>query len=352
MVVSILSFVFVFMVVVLIHEMGHFIFAKRAGIRVLELGVGFGPVIYSTVRGNTKYSLRLIPFLAFVRLAGIDDESEEDKNIPVSEKYESMSAFQKFSSIVAGPLANIVLAFFIFSVLSMVVGLPRLSSEVFEVAKGSPAQLAGLKKGDIISGINGETFPDVAFVIEKIHGSSGKEVSLQVRRGDKVISIKAVPQYNKKIKAGLLGFALNRSYKKYGVLDGIWAGAEKTSALVITTIYVFGLLLVGKVSLFNLIGPIGLAQFSGQAASNGFSSLMFFIAFISVNLGVVNLLPLPALDGGRIVFIIIEAIRRKPLDIHLENKIHGWGLSLLLVLMVFVSINDIARIFPKLFFRH
>lgn len=345
MLISLVSFLFVFMAVALAHEIGHFVWAKRAGIRVLELGVGFGPTIYSFTRDKTKYSLNIIPFLAFVRLAGIDDESGDDKDIPVSEKYESKSPFQKFSSIVAGPLSNIFLAFVVFSALSMTAGLPRLSGEVLDVADGSPAQLAGLQKGDVITGINGGVFPDVVFIIEKIHKSPGKQVLLNVKRGERAVVINAVPKYDKKLKSGLLGFSLKQTYMKSGFVGGLLSGAEKTWSLIVTTLYVLSQLIAGRVSLLDLAGPVGIAQFSGQAASHGFASLVFFLGFISVNLGVVNLLPLPALDGGRIVFIIIESIRKKPVDIHLENKIHSWGLSILLFLMVIISFNDILRIF-------
>lgn len=312
--------------------------------RVLELGLGFGPKLFSIKRGGTVYSLNLIPVLAFVRLAGIDEESEDEKDCPNNEKYFSKTAFEKFKAIVAGPLMNICLGFVIFSIFAFSAGLPEMSFSVGSVIDGSPAQRAGLKPKDVITSFQGEKVSDPLQMITTIHKSPDKKIVLEVVRNGKTVKISAVAAYDKKVKAALLGFSLEQVTKRYGPIRAVWAGAEKTAQITLSVITVLGGLFLGKISITDLAGPIGIAQFSGQVASKGFGQFMLFTAFISINLGVLNLLPIPALDGGRLVFIIIEAIRGKAIKIETENKIHQWGLIFLLVIMFIVSINDVLRI--------
>lgn len=347
MLLSIISFIFVFVIAALTHEIGHFIWAKKSGIRVLELGIGFGPTLFKFTKNNTKYSINLIPILAFVRLAGIDEENESEKDCPESEKYYSKGPWQKFKSIAAGPIMNLLLGFIIISLMIFFFGSSHISPEISAVAPSSPAQTAGIKAGDIIKELDGSKITDMAPVISKIHRSAGKELTLTVDRSGKRMSFKAIPKLNPKFKIGLLGFSLKSVYQKEGLFSSFWIGASKTSELTIQIIHALGRLLIGHIAIADLAGPIGIAQLSGEAASQGFPSLLFFLALININLGVLNLLPIPALDGGRLVFVVIEAIRRKPLKIETENKIHQVGLIILLTFMAIVSFNDILRIFVK-----
>lgn len=342
--ISAVSFVFVFIIVALAHEMGHFIWAKRSGIRVLEFGIGYGPTLFKKRVGETVYSINLIPILAFVRLAGIDEETEDEKDVPQDQKYFARSPWDKFRAIASGPAMNICLGFLIYSVLAATAGLPALSPRIEKVMDDSPALRAGLRRGDVIAGFNGKKADDMSAVIDTIHKSFGTTVVLNVLRDGRAIDIKATPMYDKKYKVGLLGFSLSTQYKKFAPAEAVWAGAEKTASIMIAVIVVFFQLITGKVSIADLAGPIGIAQFSGQAAMSGFATLMNLTAFISINLGVLNLLPIPALDGGRLVFVFLEWVRRKPINIDAENRVHQWGLVALLALMAIVSFNDIARL--------
>lgn len=344
--ISAASFILVFIIVALAHELGHFVWAKRAGIGVLEFGIGFGPNIFKKEYKGTVYSVNLIPILAFVRLAGLD-ENEDEKGFPKAEQYGSKSPLQKLSSIAAGPLMNLVLGAVIYSLLAMTFGLPYTSDVVLGVAEGSPAQISGLMAGDRIVLFNGKKVGDMNLMISEIHQSAGKEVSLSVLRNGKEFLIRAVPRYDEKMKAGLLGFSLQSSYKRYGALSGIFEGLKKTAQLSVMIIVIFGRLITGQIAVTGLAGPIGIAQFSGQAALQGLPAFLSLVAFISINLAVFNLLPIPALDGGRIAFILIEAVRRKPFPLEIENKIHQWGLVVLLGFFAFVSLNDILRIVFK-----
>lgn len=344
--ISAFSFVLVFIIVALAHELGHFIWAKRAGIKVLEFGIGFGPALFKKEFKDTVYSVNLIPILAFVRLAGID-ENEQEKGVPLKQQYASKSPAEKFKSIVAGPLMNLILGFIVYSILAMTSGLPYTSSTIGGISDNSPAKEAGLMPGDQIVRFNGKKVLDINLTVGEIHKSAGKTVSLSVIRGKEEITIGAVPRYDEKLKVGLLGFSLQSSYKKYGPIEGVIEGAKKTIHVSYMIVVIFAQLLSGKIALSGLAGPIGIAQFSGQAAMQGMASFFSLVAFISINLGVFNLLPIPALDGGRLVFIMAEALRKKAINIELENQIHQWGLVVLLGFFVFVSFNDIWRIFYK-----
>ncbi len=348
---SCLSFILLLFTVALAHEIGHFVWAKKAGIRVLELGIGFGPSVFKKKIDNTIYSINMIPVLAFVRLAGLDDVSPDEAACPENEKYMSMSPYQKFRAIAAGPIMNLLLGFFIFLVLSFTSGLPtgNLLNRIDHIDSGSPALSAGFVKGDSIVSIDGTKFPAMNNLVDYIHSKPGILLDVEIMRGGRSLDIKCTPKLNTRYGVGILGIAFEREYIKHGLLSSIYLSATKTAEMIIAITKVFIKLLIGRVSIVSLAGPIGIAQLSGAAASQGIVTFLLFTAFLSINLGVLNLMPIPALDGGRLVFIIIEAIRRRPIDIEAENRIHQWGLTILLLFIFAVSINDIFRIFFSIY---
>ncbi|MEK7377040.1 MAG: M50 family metallopeptidase, partial [Candidatus Margulisiibacteriota bacterium] len=245
MIVSILSFCFVFIVVALAHEIGHFLWAKRAGIRVLELGIGFGPKLFAFKRKDTLYSVNLFPVLAFVRLAGIDEESEDEKNCPEEQRYYSRSPFEKFKAIFAGPAANIILGILIFSFIANIYGLPATTAEIASVSKGSAASAAGIRPKDTLLSVNGLKSKNPLFMVDAIHKNAGKEIKIEVVRDGKTVSFLASPKYDNRLKVGLLGFALKMEYKKTGLLRSFWAGIEKTYEITAGILFVLGQLLTG-----------------------------------------------------------------------------------------------------------
>jgi regulator of sigma E protease len=341
---SIIAFLFVFTVIALTHELGHLIWAKRAGIRVFEFGVGFGPRLFAFEKNHTTYSINLIPILAFVRIAG-EGEDKEDLSCPDNEKYTGKTPLQKFKALASGPLMNIAAALFILIFLFLFAGIPSgVSNEIGSITHKSPADAAGLKVGDRLLSINGLAYPKMEKAIEFIHKSADRTLTLTIERQGKKLQVKAVPKYNERLKVGLLGFAPKPIYKKVNPLIAVYHGFAQTFSMIVLTLMIIGQLIAGRLSLGDLAGPIGIAQITGRYAQTGLVSLVWFTAFISVNIGVLNLLPLPALDGGRIVFVLIEWIRKRPIDPKLEIKINQWGLAALLGLMALVSINDILRI--------
>lgn len=349
MLITILSFVFVFTILALAHEGGHFYFARKAGIRVHEFGLGFGPRIFAFKMGNTTYSLNAIPVLAFVRIAGADTESstdEDDKNTPEDEKFYNKSLKQRFLSTVAGPIANLILAFVVLTLVFAIAGVPKsTSNEIATITKNSEAEKAGLKAGDKIVSINGEKYANMEEIINVIHTNSGQQLVLGIIRDGTPLLVKATPKYNEKLKIGLIGFAPAPKYERVNLIEAVYYGAHQVGALSLMTLYIVGMLFTGRVSIQDLAGPVGIAHITGQYAHSGPLALFSFMALLNVNIGILNLLPLPALDGGRLVFQAIELIRRKAINPKIENKIHQWGLIFLLGFLAVVTLNDILRIF-------
>jgi regulator of sigma E protease len=349
MLISIVSFIVVFAVVTLAHEIGHFIFSRRAGIKVLEFGLGFGPRLYGVMKNGTLYTLNLFPIAGFIRIAGTNPEEEmnDDKYTP-EESYLGKTPKQKFLSIFGGPAFNILLAFIIFYVMFVFTGVPKdISNEISTVVPSSVAAKAGIKPGDRIIAISGKKISVMTDAVDQIHKSPGKTLVLTIERKGETLKVKAAPQLNKRLNIGLMGFSLKPIYVRTNPLLALYESLKQVFATSAVILYTLFLLIIGKVSILDLAGPVGIAQFTGQVAGEGFAPLLSFTAFLSINLGLINLLPIPALDGGRLVFIVIEWVRKKAVNIELENKIHQVGLTLLLALMAVLTVNDIFRIFRR-----
>ena len=348
MLLTIISFLFVFTIIAVVHELGHLYFSKRAGIRVHEFGLGFGPTIWETKKDNTIYRINLLPILGYVKIAGIDDDDPADKDTPISEKYQSKTVGQKFMSIFSGPMTNLILGFVIFTLVFMIMGMPNgISNKISTISPGSEAETIGLQIGDRLVAINGVNYAKPEEAIKKIHASPDTKLTLTINRGEEIINLKATPKLHKRMKVGLIGFALKPIYEKINPIKAIYYGAKETVGLALMILGIIGRLFVGKIGLGDLAGPVGIAQITGQYAQGGILSLMSFIGFFSVNVAILNLLPIPALDGGRLVFVIIEAIRRKPVPLETENKIHGIAMYALLTLLAVLTVNDLLRIFLK-----
>ncbi|MEE8638432.1 MAG: RIP metalloprotease RseP [Candidatus Margulisiibacteriota bacterium] len=348
MLLTLISFIFVFTIITIVHEGGHLYFAKRAGIRVHEFGIGFGPTLFSFKKNNTTYKINLLPILGYVKIAGIDTEDPQEKETPDNEKYFNKTVGQKFSSIFAGPVMNLVLGFAIFSFIFMIIGVPiGISNEISAVSPGSEAVKIGLQAGDHLISIDGKTYENAEDAVRVIHQSADKELQLGIKREGKHLTLKATPSYNKRLKIALIGFSLKPVYEKVNPIKAIYYGFKETVGLLLLILTLLGRLLVGKLSFGDIAGPVGIAQITGQYARHGILSLLSFLAFFSVNVAVINLLPIPALDGGRIFFVILEAIRRKPISIEKENKVHYAGLFVLLGLLAILTVKDVIRIFMQ-----
>lgn len=344
---TIIYFILILGIVVLIHEFGHFIFAKKAGIYVYEFSIGMGPQLFKFHRKNdeTEYSIRLLPIGGYVQMAG-EDMEEEESDIPKEKQMTNKKWYQRFLTIIAGILFNFLLAIVIFFIVGLVNGVPTDTTTVAEVTKDSAALEAGLQSGDVIKEINGKTIlsSDHLMLLVQVNGKEtmdvvvdrdGKEVALEITPKKVEVDDQVTYQY---------GFSLNNTVV-HNFFAAVKYGFTKMFSLLHQMILIIGYLIIGKLSLSSLAGPVGIYTVVEQSAEAGLMSLVYLVGFLSLNVGFINLLPIPAFDGGRILFLIIEKIKGSRVNPKVENTIHAIGFIFLMILMVLITYNDIMRLF-------
>lgn len=346
---SVISFVAVLSVLVIAHEFGHFITAKRIGVRVEKFSIGFGPEIFGITKGDTRYIVSLIPLGGYVKLTG--ETTEEDVK---GEKWEYLSrtAGERARIIFAGPLLNYILAFLIFSFV-FVIGYPTFTTRIGKVLPEYPGQAAGLREGDRILKINGKDMSYWDEVTAMVHTNKNPDIELLIDRGGEAISLTVKTRseeiktsFGSKAKVGLIGImpATDITYIKYSLPRSIYEGSKKLFTLTYITYRALWASLTGAVSFKESVtGPIGIFYITGQAARMGFVYLLHLMGVLSASLAIFNLLPVPVLDGGHLLFLAIEKIRRKPLSCRLQENMTQAGLMLLICLMLFVFYNDFMR---------
>jgi regulator of sigma E protease len=349
---SLLSFVLLFVIVASIHELGHFFAAIISGIRVLEFSIGFGPKLYGKKLGKTQFSARGIPLGGYVRIAGMLPEEEGgDEPYPQSESYQAKPVYSKLLVITSGALANILATFILLSIIFMSFGMPVISNEIEGILPGSPAEQLGLKAGDKIIKVDGIDVHDeksMLNAVELIHKSAKEKLSMSILHNGDIRKLSVSPQYDPKLKAGRVGFTLKVTQEKKGVFASIIEGGRSTLLLVQNVVYTIWQLITGNLSVKeSIVGPIGIAKITGEAAVAGFFPFISLLAMISIFLGVFNLFPMPPLDGGRILFVLIEAVLKRQLNPKIERLIIAAGWALLLTLMVVVTKNDLMRLMGK-----
>lgn len=331
MIVLILTVLGSFSLIVLGHEFGHFIAARRAGVRVDEFGFGFPPRLFGIRRGGTLFTLNLIPLGGFVKIAGEDGTGGEGS---FSEK----SALTRAGILAAGVAANLVLAWAALSLLFMV-GVPQ-EVRVGRVLAESPAAVAGVLAGDILVEF---TEPDE--VVTFLASRGGEETQLRLRRNGAETAVTLVPRMEAKPGEGRIGIELiGEGVPASGAGASLVAGARRTASMLREILVgVYGIVVSGNTEAVG--GPVAIVRAVGEASSMGFGHLLNIFALISLNLVIINLLPIPALDGGRLLFLGIEAIRGKPLPRRAEAVAHATGLAALLLIMLIVTIRDIYALF-------
>lgn len=418
---TVIAFILMFGLLVFVHEWGHLIFAKRAGMLAREFAIGFGPKIFSFVRNETLYTIRLIPAGGYVRVAGDDPEIieikpghhiglefnesgkvdkiivnnkdkhpnarvievervdldhdlaiegyeiglEEEKIVfevdekaffimdeqktqiaPYNRQFASKTVGQRAMQLFAGPLMNFILAIGIFIVLGFIQGVPADQALIGEVQPDSPAAEAGIEPKDEIVGVDGKevkTFSDVSsYVIDH----PGEEVSFEVLRDGKTDELNIIPKEIEQegVSIGQIGVGFEVVYEKDFIKTLTYGFTQtfETTKLIVTNLV---MLITGQLSIEMLSGPVGIYDATDQIVKTGFTNFLMWTAMLSVNLGIINLVPLPALDGGRLLFVAIEAIRGKPVSAQKEGFVHFIGFALLILLMLVVTWNDIQRLF-------
>jgi regulator of sigma E protease len=346
MLLSAFAFVMVFGLVVLVHELGHFWFARKAGITVLEFGFGYPPRIKTlAVRDGVEYTLNAIPLGGFTRMLG-----EEDPTAPGS--FASKSAWARIRTLVAGPAMNLLLAVVLFAaaaVMGQQIAVGRVL--VTSVLPGSPAESAGIQAGDLITAVQGQTVRNTDELYERTQTLLGQEVSLSLLRGPDSLTVRLTPRVKPPAGEGAMGIVMTMqegwtvATVRQPIWKAPWLGIQEAWSALLLTLSGFGQLLRGTVSPKEITGPVGIFQISGLVARTGLANLMRLTAFISINLSLFNLFPLPALDGGRIAFIVLEKLRggRRIAPQH-EGLVHLIGLLALVGLMLVVSYFDITRL--------
>jgi regulator of sigma E protease len=419
MVQVVLLTVLMFFVLVTVHEWGHYYFAKRAGILVREFAIGFGPKLFSYKRNETQFTLRLLPFGGYARMAGEDPEiieigsgqtiavrlgqDNKVKNIyldaldtrknvirgealhtdlendlqirldvdgevntydvhpqammirgtqqtqiaPKDRQFGSKTVGQRALAIVAGPVMNFLLAFVLFAIHLQMVGIPVENPtyvKIGDVSEGMPAQEAGLQKGDIIVSINGEKIgSDYQKMINLTSESKGKEMKWTLQRGVETLNVTLVPRSMEGQEGGKIGITPELPTRKAGIGETL-TGSGKAMVDTTEAIFLGFKQLINKFNMDDIGGPVRTFEVTGQIAQQGIQYLTYWAAILSLYLGIFNLLPIPALDGSRLAFLGVEALRGKPVDPSREGMVHFVGFALLFLLMIAVTYNDILRL--------
>ncbi|MEG1929933.1 MAG: RIP metalloprotease RseP [Anaerovorax sp.] len=325
--------ILIFCLLIFVHEFGHFISAKAVGIRVNEFSIGMGPLLFHFNKGETEYSLRALPIGGYCKMEGEDEDSEDPK------AFNNQSFWAKALVIVAGSVMNVVLAIVIVSCVVFAVGTP--TNVIKELTPNSPAAMAGVQPGDEILKIDNEKITKWQDITEAISEGTGETVTITVNRNGKELSIiSGVTTLKEENNRRVVGIVPKQ---EKNLVNSVVLGAQGTWNMGVGMIQTIGQLFTGKVALDALTGPVGIVSIVGDSVALGFIYVAQLAALISLNLGIVNLLPLPALDGGRLVFLVIRKFTGKAISDELEGKIHFVGILLLFSLMIYITFIDVGR---------
>ena len=334
----------IFSLIIIFHELGHFLFAKKCGVRVNEFSLGLGPTICSIQGKETKFSLKLLPFGGACMMEGEDSESDDDR------AFNKKTVWQRFQIVFAGPFFNFIMAFVLSVIFIGCVGYdaPVLS----DVMPGYSAEAAGLKAGDEIVALNNYHVHFYQEISIYTFFHTGENINVTYKRGDEKHTALLIPRLDEESGRYLLGIIGSYERTKGNAFTTIAYGFYEIKYQIYVTFKSLGQLITGRLGANELSGPVGIVSTIGDVYEESAADGVFYVVMnmisiailLSANLGVMNLLPLPALDGGRLLIFIVEAIRRKKMNEELEGKIHFVGFMLLMLLMVFVMYNDIAKL--------
>jgi regulator of sigma E protease len=351
---TILPTIIVLGILIFVHELGHFLLAKRLGVGVLTFSLGFGPKLIGRKIGETQYKISAVPLGGFVKLIGENPE-DETKEEDRSRSFSTQPIWKRLSIICAGPFFNLFLAVVLFSSINLFVGIPSpLSSKIGDVSPGFPAENAGLKKGDVVLSIDGEEvskWDDLSQIIRK---SKGKELLIKVKRNGETLELKVIPKlstqkslFGEEIKTFVIGISPHEevAIQRVNMIVALGTGFFQTWQVTKLTIIGIVKLIQRVVPATEIGSPIMIAKLAGEQAKRGIMSLVFFMAIISINLGLLNLFPIPILDGGYLLFLGLEAVLRRPLSTKKMEIAQQMGLIFIILLMLFAIRNDLIRYF-------
>ena len=339
-------------ILVFVHELGHFILGKKLGVKILKFSLGFGPKLVGRKIGETEYQIAVFPLGGFVKPLG-EDPHEEVKTEEYHRSYWAQPIWKRTLIVVAGPFFNFFLAVVLFSTINLF-GIPYYPPKIGEVSPGLPAEQAGLKKGDTVLSINGEEVKKWDDLSQIIRNSNGKELLLKVKRDHELLEVRVTPKpspqknlFGEETHVFVIGItpADEILVQKVGPFEAVGKGLSQTWFGIKLTVVSIIKLIERVIPAKTIGGPILIAQMAGEQAKRGLLSLVLFTAILSINLGVINLFPIPILDGGHFLFLSLEAILRKPLSIRKMEIAQQIGLIFIILLMIFAFYNDLIRLF-------
>lgn len=356
---SLFAFFIVLSVVVFVHELGHYLVAKISGVKIVSFSIGMGKELWGwNDRSGTRWKISALPFGGYVQMLGDEDAASTKQNkdelskLSESEKKQTFlyqSAGRRMLIIAAGPFFNFLLAIIIFTAALRINGYQTFSNRVDEVFPDSPAMLAGIEVGDKISSINGIVVENFGDISSAVSTNKDDAMEITVDRNGKILSFKITPVTEKsqdvfgnEIDRDMIGIASKTPiFRKLNIFQAFGQAVENTYRISMDTLRALGQMITGQRGFSDLGGPIKIAKYSGQSLNIGFGALIGLIALISINLGLMNLLPIPVLDGGHLFFYLIEILIRRPIPEKIQNALLSAGLGLLIFIMVFATVNDI-----------
>jgi regulator of sigma E protease len=324
--------IIIFTLMVFSHEFGHFFAAKKSGVTVEEFSLGMGPKIMSWGRKGTRYSLRVFPIGGYVKMLGEEEKAKGEG------AYYSKPLGKRMAIILAGPVMNIILAILLFSIIFYIVGTP--TTVIDTVMEGYPAEMSGIRPGDRVVYINDQRVESWEKLQLLVSASKGERMRVTVSREGQTVAFDVFPVTDPETGQSMIGIT---PVAAKSVAGSLRLGIKRSFEVIGLMVSYLGQLVTGKASAEDVVGAVGVIQLVNQAAKTGILNVMFLAAFLSLNLGVINLLPIPALDGGKMVFLLLEGVRGKPIDIEKEGLIHFIGFVFLILLIIMITWKDISR---------
>jgi regulator of sigma E protease len=348
---AIISALLALAILIVIHELGHFLLAKKSKVGVLTFSIGFGPKLLKKRIGETDYVLSAFPLGGYVKMVG-EDPDEEVKGVDIEKSFSHQGLGKRIAIVVAGPVFNLLLAVVIFTWIFTVYGTPVLTTRVGGVEDDLPAAKAGIQKGDRIVAVDGRPIAGWEELSDRIKESRGKTLTFRLERDGRETELVVQPiqkergnVYGEKTEVWAIGIASEVIMEKNAPWLAAWHGFYKTGEYSVVTLVALFKMITGDLSPKNLGGPILIAQVAGRQAQEGIASFFHFVAILSVNLGVLNLLPIPVLDGGHLFFFLLEGIIGRPVQVKHRERAQQVGIFILILVMIFAFYNDISRLF-------
>jgi len=357
---NIFAFIVIISIIVIVHEFGHYYIAKKCGVKIDEFSIGFGKELFGwTDKSGTRWKVCSLPFGGFVKMFGDETaastpDRDKLKKISESDKEQTFyfkNVYQRIVILLAGPASNFLLAIVIFATLARINGITNFSTKIDKILPNSAAERAGIMLGDVIQDIDGKIIDTFEEIKTTTSLNAGNELVFGIERNEKYIQITVIPEvktttdiFGNKIHVGMVGISSGTlEYIEVNTLQAINHSVVLTYDICKNTLKALGQIIIGQRSTKDLGGPLKIAQYSGQSMNQGFGVFVWFIAMISANIGLINLLPIPMLDGGHLVFYSIEAVRGKPVSEKIQDVAFKIGFAFIIMLMVFATINDVIN---------